>query len=68
MVKLIERKFTDKRRAEVLRKKKIEFMRYFSKSLPEEMAELFYNEVRQKIRDGKNDIETEIFKRYGLDK
>lgn len=68
MVKLIERQFTDKKKEEALTKRKIEFMRHFSKKLPDEMAELFYYEVRQKIRQGKDDIETQTFIKYGLDK
>lgn len=66
MVKIIERQFTSKQKELESKEKKLKFSRHYQ--VPDYMSELFYTEVRAQMRQGKVTEETEMFKRYGLDK
>lgn len=66
MVKIIERQFTSKKKEVENKEKKLKFSHHYQ--VPDYMSDMFFNEVRALIRLGKSTEETEMFKRYGLDK
>lgn len=66
MAKLIERQFTSKEKEKELKELKLKFSRHFK--VEDYFSDIFYTEVRAMIRLSKENEETEMFKRYGLDK
>lgn len=66
MAKLIDRQFTSKEKEKELKELKLKFSRHFK--VDDFFSDIFYTEVRSMIRLGVSNEETEMFKRYGLDK